>query len=323
MAAGDDRHRRCGCPAAKGLGSVVVLLTFLLPVSSFGQAWLPEAGTFSSAVVFNDTFNREHYLADSTTIDVGHTRAQSYGFILSYSPTDRLMLTAGIPFVMTHYWGPPSHGGDPNVHVDDGDEHATFTDFRLSAHYQLLEEPVALTPLVAIVIPSHDYDTLGHAAHGRGLYEYWIGLAIGKNLSEWLPGAYTQLRYTYAFVEQVQDVGHNRSNYYYELGKFFTRRFNVSAYVAWQQTHGGIDLPVPRSSPYFLTHDKIGDDEYVNVGGGFGYSLTSELTGFATYMTGIDGQNGHKLNQGLTVGLSYGFRPRAASGAAEDLPGGE
>lgn len=309
---------------SKGLlGGVALLCLSLVSGTTFAQAWLPEAGTFSSVVVFNDTLNREHYLADSTTVDVGHTRAQSYGFVVSYSPTDRLMLTAGIPFVMTKYWGPPSHGGDPDVHVDDGDEHSTFTDFRLSAHYQLLEEPVAVAPLVAVVIPSHDYETLGHAAHGRNLDEYWIGLDVGKNLSEWIPGAYTQLRYTYAFVEQVQDIGHNRSNYSFELGKFFSRRFNVSTYVAWQQTHGGIDLPVPRGSPYFRNHDKIGDDEYVNVGAGFGYSLTSELTAFATYMTGIDGQNGHKLNQGLTIGLTYGYRPRADSGAATDLPGAE
>jgi hypothetical protein len=306
---------------AGGLGRLASLIAFLAPGATSAQAWLPEANTFSSVVVFNDTLNREHYTADSTTVDVGHTRAQSLGFVVTYSPTDRLMLTAGIPLVTTRFWGPPSHGGDPHAVDDDGDEHTTFTDFRFGAHYQLLEEPVALAPLVAIVIPSHDYGTFGHAAHGRGLNEYWIGLSIGKNLSEWIPGTYTQLRYTYAFVEKVQDIGHNRSNYYYELGKFFTRRFNVSAFAAWQQTHGGIDAPVPRSSPYYLNHDKIQDEEFVNLGFGGGYSLTPELTAFATYMTSIDGQNTHKLNQGLTIGLTYGYRPRAESGAADDLPG--
>lgn len=323
MAAGDDRRRGYQRLAATALGSVVLLTALLAPATAFAQAWLPEAKTFGSAIVFNDTFVRDHYKADSTTVDAGHVRTQSYGFMFTYSPTDRLMFTAGIPLVTTQYSGPPSHGGDPHAVEDDGDGHTTFTDFRIGAHYQLLEDPVALAPLVAIVIPSHDYGTFGHAAHGRNLYEYWIGLAVGKNLSEWVPGAYTQLRYTYAVVEQVQDVGHNRSNYYYELGKFFTRRFNVSAFASWQQTHGGIDTPTPRKSRYYLNHDRIADEEFVNLGFGGGYSLTRELTAFATYMTSVDGQNTHKLAQGVTIGLSYGFRPRAASGAAEDLPGGE
>ncbi len=323
MAARDDWRGGCQRLKASALATVVLSIANVAPANTFAQAWLPEAKTFGAAVVFDDSFVRDHYLPDGSTVDVGHTRTQTYGFAVSYSPTDRLMLTAGIPLVSTRFTGPPSHGGDPHAVDDDGDKHTTFTDFRFGAHYQLLEEPVALAPLVAIVIPSHDYGTFGHAAHGRGLNEYWIGFAIGKNLSEWIPGTYTQLRYTYAFVEQVQNVGHNRSNYYYELGKFFTPRFNVSAFASWQQTHGGIDAPTPRSSPYYLNHDKIEDEEFVNLGLGGGYSLTPELTTFATYMTSVDGQNTHKLSQGVTVGLSYGFRPRAASGAALAVSAGE
>ena len=48
-----------------------------------------------------------------------------------------------------------------------------------------------------------------------------------------------------------------------------------------------------------------------NAGLGTGFSITPELTAFATYMQGIDGKNGHKVDQSITVGLSYGYRPRA------------
>jgi hypothetical protein len=48
------------------------------------------------------------------------------------------MLVAGIPYIRTEYWGPPSHGGAPGIHVDDGETHSDFTDFRVSAHYQLM-----------------------------------------------------------------------------------------------------------------------------------------------------------------------------------------
>lgn len=306
--------------AQGGVMRTLLLVAALLPGISMAQAWLPDAGTFSTLLVFNDTLHRDHYLPNGDEVDVGHTRVQSYGFVASYSPTDRIMLTAGIPLVSTRFWGPlPSHGGDPNIEVDDGDVHTTFTDFRLTAHYQLLEQPVALAPLVAVVIPSHDYETIGHASHGRNLNEYWVGFELGKNLAEWIPRTYTQLRYTYAFVEKAGGVSHDRSNYNLEFGTFITRRWLVNAHGAWQQTHGGIDVPIPRTHPLYPYHDLIADDEFFNVGLGTGYAVTPEISAFVTYMQGLKGRNGHKLNQGLTLGFSYGFRPRAASGAADDL----
>jgi hypothetical protein len=77
-------------------------------------------------------------------------------------------------------------------------------------------------------------------------------------------------------------------------------------------------VPVPPSSPYFLNHDSLAEDEFINAGLGTGFALTPELTAFAIYMEGLEGRNGHKMNQGLTIGFSYGFRPRAeAVGVAE------
>jgi hypothetical protein len=299
-------------------GPVLVLVVCLAWAGpAMGQTWLPEAGTLSFALTFNDALHKDHYVANGDEVDVGHTRVQSYAALVSYSPTDRLMFVAGVPYIRTRYWGPPSHGGAVDIHVDDGSTHDTFTDLRVSAHYQLMEHPVALTPLVAIVVPTHDYETFGHAAHGRMLNEYWVGFQAGKNLDEWIPRTFTQLRYTYAFVEEVQDISHDRSNVTLEIGTFLTPNWNVSAYGSWQQTHGGIDLPIGPSHPLFEEHDRIGDDEYFNAGLGTGYSLTGEWSAFVTYMQGVKGRNGHKLNQGLTIGFAYGYRPRYESGAAD------
>ena len=89
--------------------------------------------------------------------------------------------------------------------------------------------------------------------------------------------------------KRVEHIHHDRSNVNLELGVFLTRNWNVSAFGAWQQTHGGIDLPIPRSHPLFPNHDRIGDDEYFNVGLGMGYSLTEKWSGFVTYMQGVNG----------------------------------
>jgi hypothetical protein len=36
------------------------------------------------------------------------------------------------------------------------------------------------------------------------------------------------------------------------------------------------------------------------------------------YMHGFEGRNDHRLNRGLTFGLSYGFRPRAEAVLSEN-----
>jgi hypothetical protein len=145
-----------------------------------------------------------------------------------------------------------------------------------------------------------------------------IGLSVGKSLDPWIPRTYAQARYSYAFVEKVHGISHDRDNLNLELGTFFTPRWNVSLYGAWQWTHAGITLPVPPSSPHFLYHDQVGEDEFFNAGFGTGFAVTEEMTLFAIYMKGIEGKNGHKMDEGLTFGISYGFRPRASAVFAEE-----
>jgi len=45
------------------------------------------------------------------------------------------------------------------------------------------------------------------------------------------------------------------------------------------------------------------------------------MTVFMMYMHGFEGRNDHRLNRGLTLGLSYGFRPRAEAVLSETSEG--
>jgi hypothetical protein len=292
--------------------AIMLICGSLCPASSWAQAWLPDKGEFNTVFVVADVLNKEHYLPDGEEIDVGHTRSTTYAFAMNYGLTDRVMLSASLPYVITKYWGPPSHGGAPGLRVDDGDEHGSLTDLRVGVHYQLLEDPVALAPFIAYVTPvTDDYYVQGHAAQGRGLDELLIGFSLGKSFDPWIPRTYAQVRYTFGFVEEVADIEHDRENVNLEIGTFLTPRWSLSAYGQWQWTHGGIDVPIPQSDPLFPYHDRLAADEYFNVGVGTGWSVTRDLTLFAIYMEGVRGENGHKINQGVTVGVSYGFRPRA------------
>jgi hypothetical protein len=300
------------------LQQIVALLTLLSPVVASAQAWLPDKGAFNTTFIFNDVLNKQHWLPNGDTIDVGHTRSQTYALLANYGVTDRITVSGALPYVVTKFMGPQlSHGGLPGFDVDDGDEHGALTDLRVGLHYQLLERPLALAPYVAYVIPLTSYYTRGHAAQGRHLEELVLGFSAGKSLDPWVPRSYAQLRFSYAFVEELQDVSHDRTNLNLESGTFINSRWNVSLYGAWQWTQGGIEVPVPPTNPYFLHHDQLSEDEFFNAGIGTGFALTPEITVFVIYMHGFSGENGHRMNQGLTLGFSYGYRPRAEAVFAE------
>jgi hypothetical protein len=284
-------------------GTALSIACFLAAPCAFAQAWLPEKGTFGTAVTYNNELNLYHYTPDGDEADAGHTRSETLGLSLGYSPTDRLLLTASIPYVTTRYWGERPHPGD----VDDGEDNHTLTDLRIAAHYQLLREPFALAPYIAFVMPVTDYPTLGHAAPGRGLNETWLGFGIGKSLGQWIPRTYVQGRYNYAFVEEVADVAHDHSNVDLEIGYFVNRQWSVRALCFMRFAHGGIDVPTPPSNPLYPYHDQLAASSYTNLGLGASYTPTRNVSFYVMGIQGVRGKNGHKVDQGVTLGMSYGF----------------
>lgn len=281
--------------------SAIPLIAALLSGPAHGQAWLPERGSLSLSAIYNNYLNKEHYDANGDEIDLGHTRTQSLVISGSYGLTDRLMITGDLPYVATRYRGEYAHPYE----VDNGHYHATVTDAILGAHYQALEEPLALAPFVAVVIPTHDYDTLGHAAPGQGVWEVWLGSYAGMILDPWLPRSYVQVRYNYAFVEKVEGVSHNRSNAELEIGYFLTPRWSIRAIGTWQDTYDGVDLPVPIDDPLYEHHDQLAAEDVVNVGAGLAYSASPRWSVYGLWLQSVWGKNAHKVDSGLTLGISY------------------
>lgn len=289
------------------LPTLVVLIALgLLSAAAHGQAWLPRQGTLDASLLYSNYLNKKHYLPNGDAEDVGHTRSHTVGLTGSYALTDRWMVSAGLPFVSARYEGHRAHPGE----VDDGNYHGYLTDARVGVHFQAQEQPFALAPYVALVIPTNSYPTLGHAAPGRGLNEVWLGFFVGKVLDPWIPRTYLQARYNYAFVEEVVGVDHDRSNAELELGYFLNPRMSIRVVAAWQETHGGIDVPVPPSDPLFAYHDQLAAESFFNLGAGFAYTLNSRVSLFSLYLQSVDGRNGHRLDNGVTLGLSYSRPPR-------------
>ncbi len=267
------------------------------------QAWLPPAGSASVSLGYVDTWDTKHYTPTGNEVDAGHIRIFTYGVGVAYSPTDRLMFEAYVPLIESEY-----HGKFPHpTEADNGAYHATVTDLRVGAHYQWLLEPVAIAPYVAFVIPLHTYETLGHAAPGRGLDETWVGVAFGKSLDRWIPRTYVDARFTYAFVEAVQGVFHDKENVEFDLGYFITPNLNLQGMWHWQQTLGGIDVPIQKSNPLFPYHDKLARDNFTNVGISTAWSYSDRVGFSLAYLAGIMGRNGHKTDRSIAVGYTYEF----------------
>ena len=112
------------------------------------------------------------------------------------------------------------------------------------------------TPFAAAVIPSHSYTYFAHSAAGKDLHEYLLGLSVGSRLDRIVAGSYIEATYSYAFVEKVLGIYHNRSDFFVELGYFLTPSLSLRGVGTGTYTHGGLifkdsneDLPPEVSYP--------------------------------------------------------------------------
>jgi len=291
-------------PSPRRPGMIAALagcLGVALSGQAAAQAWLPDKGEVSYSVRLTSLLNKKHYLPDGGELDLGHTRTEILGLTASWSPSDRWLLTGGIPLVRTKWLGSGVHGPE----TDHGHYNTTLTDLRLEVHYQALEYPFALAPYAAIVKPVRGYPYLGHSAPGRHLDEYWLGFFAGRALEEWLPGTYLQLRYNYAFVEKVQGIAHDHSNLDVEAGYFLTPRWALQLSGAWRWAHGGIDLPVPPTSPLFPDHDRLAAAEYLNLSAGVTWFATERTAWSLAWTRSLKGSNAHKVDRDLTLSASF------------------
>ena len=230
---------------------------------------------------------------------------------LGYSITDRLAVKVNLPYVAAKY-----EGTNPHMYpVDDGSAHGALTDFRLEVRYNVLREPFVLTPFVAGVLPSHTYEYFGHAILGTSTKQLLVGTGFGRRLDPFLPRAYFQGRYSYAFVERVEGVFHDRSNLDLQIGYFVTPSLQLFAVGMGQKTHGGLvfdrknEIPCWTASD-FHHHGQLGRSDLLGVGGGVDFLATPFLDIFASYLTTLAGRNDHAINGQFTLGLTIGFSPR-------------
>jgi opacity protein-like surface antigen len=309
---------RCAKVWKRGLVAAAALAG--LAGSALGQAWLAPKGEASLSVGYGDTFMKYHYFG-SNTFDDGHMRSQTVGFGLDYAVSDRVTVSLGIPYVAGKYMGMDPHIALDGTTIDDGRYHGTFTDLQPVVRWRATNGALVLTPYVGALIPTHDYRFFAHTAPGRDLHEYAVGFFLARRLDPVLDDGYVQFRYGYVFVEKVLDIPHDKSTADLTLGYFVTPALGARLLLTYLYTHGGITIPdgvvcdpvllcgPTDPSPTWQHHDQISHDVALNGGVGLSYSLTGSVDLTATYFASLYGENGHKINNGLSFGVTWSFSP--------------
>jgi hypothetical protein len=161
---------------------VISAALFAAPSQARAQAWMPPAGVGSVSVSIQQIRNTGHLLTDGSRLDDGKSVDASIYIEAEYALTDRVSLSAGLPFVFAKYIGP---GPTPfNFLPVDACHcwHGGWQDFAMTARYSVTNGWFGLAPSVSAGVPSHDYDFRGEASLGRNLKELRVAVDAGQRL---------------------------------------------------------------------------------------------------------------------------------------------
>ena len=277
----------------------------LSPAALYGQAWTPPAGQGTVWVSTQMLHADAHLLGSGITPDID-VRATTFTLGLDYGLTDRLAFGLSLPYVSTRFDGGVPHAGSV---VDSGADHRTPTDLRLDLRYKALDSIVAFTPMASVLMPTNDYDTLGHSAPGRGLREYAAGFDVGYNAVPISPSLFLSGGYRFTYVERIDDeITVDRSNAEVHADYLVTERLALRASGIWQETDGGLDLPLAPSQrrEHGQHHDQLARANFWHGSVGAGYGLTPSLDLFVSWSTSLEGVNSHRFRS-WSGGVSWRF----------------
>jgi len=286
------------------------------------QAWVLPRGEGALSFSYQRIDNTGHRRTNGFLVPRGRSLDMSLYLEAEFAFTNRLSVTAGLPYVFAKFTDPnPPPQPIPFLPNDQCRcWQSGWQDLGITARYNLVggaSGAFALTPSVSLGVPSHDYNFRGEATLGRSLREERIGIDVGRRLDVLSSGISVQGGYSYAFVEKVMGISTNRSNGHLEAGYSIKRKLQVLGNVFWQRTHGGLRFGSPTSAdlsfpgdvntPELLyQHDRLLRDNYWHAGGGLAYYFR-QFDVFATYIAFVGGTDTH-AGRAVTISFVVPFR---------------
>lgn len=269
------------------------------------QAWLPLRGEGQVTVTYENIYVKDHFDYTGKRFQAGPIRTHTVVTTFEYGITNKLTLDSQLTHVTSKYEG--FVGPVPHGPPDTGVYHPTFQDALIGVRYNVMSRKLTVTPFVAAVLPTHHYETRGHTAVGHDLRELEVGVNVGRDLEDIVPGTYVQGRYSHAFVQNVQQFGLDRSNVDWEFGYYAKPRLSLRFTGAWQYTYSGVRYPLDQAIPDFHElHDRAAKSGFVRFGGGFTTTLTRNFDLHADFGNTFIGSTTHGA-RGLSLGISWRF----------------
>jgi hypothetical protein len=299
----------------------------ILPVSLVGQAWLSPKGEGTTAVLYQYGFDRFHAFSDGRTKDRGHIFLNGILLDTDFSVSDKLAVRLSLPYISGKYVGRNGHTvvrGRPETAVlsDNGSFHGSLQDFRFDVRYSVTQRALKVVPFFQVILPSHDYPTLAHAAVGINVREYRGGVNLGRRLDPILPKAFVQGRYAFGFSQEVAKIALKRSYAEVQLGYFLTRRFSLQGATVLAYSHNGNEndydlFPTNLTDEQWLNHDRISRAKLLDLGANVAYSVNRSTSVIVGVGRSLWGANTHLRGIVVSVGVVKAFSTRLASEAPE------
>lgn len=289
-------------------------VTLVLHVAAAGvasaQPWVPPKGDGTVSVTYQNYYVVGHYDAKGRRNTNGATHARALLTDVDVGITDNWALTVSLPFIATKYTGPDEYfvGGIPTHPgpLDDRQYHGTVQDMRVEVRRAFEAGPVAVAPLVGVVLPTHGYETHGEAVAGRHRKELQIGASAGADLNRLLPRTYVHGRYALNTAERLQGFSSVKSTVDVEGGVDASSRITFLGLASWQIKHRGPTVP-ELAQVDWLGHDRFIVASYCNLGGGATFALTGTTELHVVWIATVAGKGGAHQARMLALGLAWSF----------------
>ena len=290
-----------------GTMALLVFLVMGSPAITQGQAWVPEKGQLSMSLSYEFTDVGDHLFSkiipgfsDEKEVDLGDIKSHTTHLELDYGITNKWALTASLPVVMSRYKGTFVE----NLKLDDGTFQGGVQDFNLGIRYMSLISPLVVTPSLSVVIPSHNYETHGHASRGKGLKELHLGLYLGKLLDFVSDNLYAHAVYQFVYTEK-DSLRANRTNLALTLGYFVSSAMSITINMAYLKTHEGVDWSTTSpDAPNWHFHDRFSKASHLRIAGSVSFEVSDELGFYIGYGQLLWGENDHEI-QSISFGTTW------------------
>lgn len=278
---------------------VVLVLVAVGPAANdaHAQAWVGDQGGLDASLDYNLGISDKVVGYKDLEFEDAGTTTHQITIGAEYVPMPKLAVNLAVPMAFLKYTGTPAFMHPGGGRYDDGDMNFTLTDLRAGARYQVLDEPLALSPHLAVSIPLADYETVGNTVAGRHLKKLHVGLGVGHIIGI---STYVHLLYEFTLAEKYDrtvETGQHSQNYSdlaFTIGhKFLELGLDVHLDANVHASHGGMDFSdfAFVSSNEQLYHDAILDEDMFLAGGGVGYQVSNSVSVTAAARLFLKGHN--------------------------------